>query len=1314
MFLNRHGKSFLLSISLLFICLFSCVNPLPAQNPRHVFALGDSTFLLDGKPFQMISGEMHYPRIPREYWRDRMKMAKAMGLNCIGTYVFWNAHEAEEGKYDFTGNNDIAGFVRIAKEEGLWVVLRPSPYVCAEWEFGGYPWWLLRDSTVKVRSKDPRFVDAYRRYINELSRQLTPLLITHGGNILMVQIENEYGSYSNDKSYLELNRRLFRQAGFDGILFTCDGADKMGNGYLPGYLPAVNGEENPTAAKEVIRKYHEGKGPFYLAEWYPGWFDNWGRAHAHTGSKRSAETLDKILSAGLSINMYMFHGGSTRGFMNGANMSKRESYSPQVSSYDYDAPLDEAGNPTEKFYAFREVIARRLPPGESLPPVPERKKTMAINDIKLSACAGVFNNLPGGVASRSPLCFEDLGQAYGFVLYRTRLADEATGWLKINGLRDFAIVYVNGRQTATLDRRLRQDSLRLENVSPHAVLDIWVENNGRINYGPFLTDNRQGITGAVTLDGRTIHNWTMYGFPFLTVCQFKFGPAPIAGQPALYKGSFSLDEVNDTYLDMRGFGKGFVFLNGINLGKYWEIGPQQTLYVPSCWLRKGVNEVLVFDELKDGHTTLNALAHPVLNELPASPQDPPKPYGALPTATQLAWHETEMYCLIHFGVDTYTDKEWGYGDEDPAIVNPVDFDAMQIVGAARAGGFKGVVVVAKHHDGLCLWPSKTTEHTISKSPWRGGRGDMVKEYQRACDKLGMRLGIYCSPWDRNNPQYGTAAYVQIYRAQLKELYTNYGPLFMSWHDGANGGDGYYGGARNTRRIDRTTYYGWDTTWAITRKLQPGAAIFGDVGPDVRWVGNEEGHAGQTCWATYTPHAPDPGMRPANGYSKYEEATEGTRNGEFWMPAECDVPLRPGWFYHASQDQQVKSPYQLLDLYYQSVGRGASLDLGIAPNRKGLLDQRDVASLKAFGDLLKQTFAVNLARGARLTASNIRGNNMGEYGPSRLTDDDRYSYWATDDSVTTAQLTIDLGKPTTFNVIRLRENIKLGQRIGSFTVEAYEAGQWKPIGAATSIGANRLIRMQQNVVTDKVRLSITHSAACIALSDLGLFKEPPHLVAPSVFRDKKDLVHIETPAPVAAIHYSLDGTDPGPGSPNYSEPFPMPGSGIVRARSFEADHTASEVTTRELGLSKSGWKVIGSVPEVGSDSARAGGRGRVEWAIDDVGRTVWSTLQRDSAAVASLPQELIIDMGKLETIRAFTYLPRQDKRTEGIADRYIFYTSKDGTNWQKAAEGEFANIKSNPLEQLVTLHHPLSARYFKFSILHVVSGNGVVVAEVGVR
>jgi beta-galactosidase len=588
--------------------------PGKAQVAKHTFELGSDAFLLDGKPLQMISGEMHCARIPVAYWRDRMKMAKAMGLNTIGTYVFWNAHEAVPGKYDFSGNNNIAAFVKIAQEEGLYVVLRPSPYACAEWEFGGYPWWLLKDSTLKVRSKDPRFIDAYTRYIGQLAKQLVPLQVTHGGNILMIQIENEYGSYSDDKSYMDLNRKIFRDAGFDGVLFTCDGADQMPKGYLPGYLPAVNGLENPAAVKTLINKYHEGKGPYYIAEWYPGWFDHWGEKHARVSADEAAGKLDEILGAGISINMYMFHGGTTRGFMNSANINLTEPYAPQVSSYDYDAPLDEAGNPTEKFMKFRAVIQKHLPPRVVLPPVPSKKRSIAIKEIKLTECSGIFAHLPKPRLSESPLSFEDLDQAYGFVLYRTKIED--SGLLKVSEIRDYATVYVNGKQIGVLDRRMKKDSLDLSAVPKDAVLDILVENNGRVNYGPYLTDNRQGITRQVSLNGKVLNNWAQYSLPFSTLNGFDFSAKILQSkQPALYRGTFNLDQLADTYLDMHAFGKGFVFLNGHNLGKYWNLGPQQTLYVPSVWLRKGKNELVIFDQLKSAHTSVSALDHSILDQL---------------------------------------------------------------------------------------------------------------------------------------------------------------------------------------------------------------------------------------------------------------------------------------------------------------------------------------------------------------------------------------------------------------------------------------------------------------------------------------------------------------------------------------------------------------------------------------------------------------------------------------------------------------------------------------------------------------------------
>ena len=588
-----------------------------AQKVTHTFTLGDSTFLLDGKPLQLISGEMHCTRIPRSQWRARMKMARAMGLNTIGTYVFWNAGEPEEGKFDFTGNNDIAEFVRIAKEEGLWVVLRPSPYACAEWEFGGYPWWLLKDKSLKVRSKDPLFLKYYHDYMMQLGKQLSPLLVGNGGNILMVQIENEYGSYGDDKEYLDINRKIFREAGFSGLLFTCDGPSQMPRGYLPGYLPAVNGLDNPKEVKTLIDKYHGGKGPYYIAEWYPGWFDSWGSPHQGSDMDDDAKKLDTILTAGISINLYMFHGGTTRDFMNGANMGRTEPYSPQTSSYDYDAPLNEAGNPTAKFYKFREVIQKHLPAGETLPPVPEKKNAITIPSISLVEASDLFANLGKPVIAEHPLCFEDLNQGYGFVLYRTTLKKAVAGILKIKEMRDFATIYINGKQVSIMDRHLNQDSVQISSAGPNAVLDILVENNGRINYGPYLTDNRQGITEKVTLNNGELTGWKMYKFPFTSTGGFKFVSNKDSNelQPALYKGFFNLTKTGDTYLDMRGFGKGFVFLNGHNLGKYWYIGPQQTLYIPADWLKVGLNQLIIFDELNSGHKEIKTLDYPALNEV---------------------------------------------------------------------------------------------------------------------------------------------------------------------------------------------------------------------------------------------------------------------------------------------------------------------------------------------------------------------------------------------------------------------------------------------------------------------------------------------------------------------------------------------------------------------------------------------------------------------------------------------------------------------------------------------------------------------------
>lgn len=467
-------------------------------------------------------------------------------------------------------------------------------------------------------------------------------------------------------------------------------------------------------------------------------------------------------------------------------------------------------------------------------------------------------------------------------------------------------------------------------------------------------------------------------------------------------------------------------------------------------------------------------------------QKAPEPFGALPSARQLAWHEMEMYCLIHYTPTTFQDKEWGFGDADPKIFNPSHFDASQIVRAAASAGFKGLISVAKHHDGFCLWPTKTNTYNIAQSPWKDGKGDMVKEFMEASHAEGMAFGVYLSAWDRNDTRYGTAAYADAYRAQLNELMTGYGKLFTSWHDGANGGDGYYGGKSEKRTIDRTTYYAWEEkTWPIVRRYQPMAMIFSDIGPDMRWVGNEHGFAAETSWATITPKTKD-GSKPVPGQVDDSNLGTGDRGGKYWIPAECDVPQRPGWFYHKNQDIKVKTPTQLFEIYLKSVGRGANMNLGLAPMPEGVLHPNDVQSLAAFGKKIEKTFANNLTKNARATASSNRGNSS-EFALSNLFDDDRYTYYAPAEGVLNPVIEISLPKTARFDIIRLRENIKLGQRLDSVVVSVPHGSTWQRLASATSIGANRLIKLDQPIEASKLRIQL-FAPVVPTLSDIGLFKE----------------------------------------------------------------------------------------------------------------------------------------------------------------------------------------------------------------------------------
>ena len=480
-------------------------------------------------------------------------------------------------------------------------------------------------------------------------------------------------------------------------------------------------------------------------------------------------------------------------------------------------------------------------------------------------------------------------------------------------------------------------------------------------------------------------------------------------------------------------------------------------------------------------------ALPVSAAFAAAEVAAPAPFGAVPSERQLKWHQLETTAFLHFGVNTFTGKEWGNGDEDPNLFQPTAFDADAIAAALAAAGMHGVILTCKHHDGLCLWPTATTDHSISKSSWKSGQGDVVRDISAAAKRHGLAFGVYLSPWDRNNAQYGKPGYIGIYRRQLTELLTNYGPIFEVWHDGANGGDGYYGGANEKRTIDKSTYYDWPGTWSLIRSLQPNAVVFSDVGPDIRWVGNERGIAGDPCWAAYDPVGADGG--PASpGNIRERDSPTGTRDGSQWLPAECDVSIRPGWFWRDSENARVKTPAQLIALYYQSTGRGANLLLNVPPTRAGVLDAPDVASLKAFGDYRRATFTTDLAARAKVTASNIRGNRL-MYGPENLVDGKHDTVWAADDSVKTPQVIFNLAHRATFSVIRIREAIQFGQRIDSVQVDRWEKNGWQPVAAATSIGPRRLIRLPQPVTASRLRLRIANASASPVLTEFALFAEP---------------------------------------------------------------------------------------------------------------------------------------------------------------------------------------------------------------------------------
>ena len=594
------------------IAILAMASPhLAAGQPS--FTIQGNQFQLNGKPFQILSGEMHYARIPRAYWRNRMQMAKAMGLNTIATYVFWNVHEPQPGAWNFSGNADLAEFLREAQQEGLYVILRAGPYSCAEWEFGGFPAWLMADPKMEtaLRSNDPAFMVPAEHWLMKLGEVAAPFQIGRGGPIIAVQIENEYGDFGSDQEYLKHLREIFLKAGFnDALLFTTNPTRGEKNGSLDGAYAAVNfGIGHAASGLDFLANFRPGQ-PLFAAEYWPGWFDHWGQPHQTRPIDPQIADLDTILSRGASLNLYMFHGGTSFGFMSGASWTNN-TYMPDVTSYDYDAPLDEAGHPTPKYDAYRKAFAKFA--SHPLPDVPQPPPVISVPEFMLTESASLWQNLPAPLRSQQTRSMETYGQAYGFILYRTPLSGGAHGTLAIPGLNDYAKIYLDDKLVGTIDRRLKQDSLSIENTADHALLDILVENDGRINSTRMMLHEQKGAPHGVTLDGKPLTGWQVFPLPMADLNRVHFRRGAVCNGPCFYSGRFRIEQVGDTFLDIRNLKKGVVWINGHAIGRYWDIGPQQTLYVPGPWLHSGWNRVEIFDIDGVQSPRLTGLTAPILN-----------------------------------------------------------------------------------------------------------------------------------------------------------------------------------------------------------------------------------------------------------------------------------------------------------------------------------------------------------------------------------------------------------------------------------------------------------------------------------------------------------------------------------------------------------------------------------------------------------------------------------------------------------------------------------------------------------------------------
>lgn len=580
-----------------------------ASPVRHTFTIGTNDFLLDGQRFQIRCGEVHAARVPREYWRHRLQMAKAMGLNTVCAYLFWNQIEFQPGKFDWTGQADVMDFCRIAQEEGLWVILRPGPYACAEWDGGGLPWWLLKNDDIKLRTRDPRFMEAATNYLREVAKQFGPLQITHGGPILMVQVENEYGSYGNDPQYMGELRQAMIDSGFDITLFSCNPSYDIKKGYRADLFPVVNFGADPVNGFESLREIHP-VGPMMCGEFYPGWFDTWGSPHHLGKTAQYLADLEYMLTNDESFSIYLAHGGTTFGLWSGADRP----FKPDTSSYDYDAPISEAGWPTPKFFRTRELFAQRLLPGETLPEPPATNPVIAIAPVEVTQCAPIFDNLPSAIEEATPRTMEKYDQGHGCILYRTTIPAGPPGVLEA-AVHDFGFVFLGGERVGVMDRRSGIYKLMLPERKKSVTLDVLVEAVGHVNFGQEVYD-RKGIQVPVKLGGTELTGWKTFKLPLddNMLGKLEFGAAKTNG-PAFWRAIVKIEKPGDTFLNLSSWGKGVVWVNGHCLGRFWNIGPTQTAYLPGCWLRAGKNEIVVLDLIGPEKAELAGLEKPILDDL---------------------------------------------------------------------------------------------------------------------------------------------------------------------------------------------------------------------------------------------------------------------------------------------------------------------------------------------------------------------------------------------------------------------------------------------------------------------------------------------------------------------------------------------------------------------------------------------------------------------------------------------------------------------------------------------------------------------------